>query len=401
MKTYDLIIVGAGITGKATSLRLAQLGLKILHLAPSFDVDFQGNDAKVLDSRIYALSASSKNLLEQMHVWSALDQGRIQVVSDMRVFGDSGHADDEIHFSAFSATVPQLSWIVESGHIEKTLDAAIQFQGLIERITDKVVGVVSNNDSVTVTTESGLNVCGKLLLAADGAHSFVREKLQIETTQNDYDQIGVVANFQAEKHHQGTACQWFLPGGEILALLPLPDKKLSMVWSASTEHAERLKKLSPEALCAEVMRAAQGQVQQRTGQLQMLTAQQGFPLRRMKAKRMIAPDARPRIVLIGDAAHVMHPLAGQGLNLGLRDVASLADILENKEAFRTFDDPVLLRRYERARHGDTDALLFTTDRLQKLFANEAGHVKTIRNLGMKLVNRSHFLKRRLIKQALA
>jgi ubiquinone biosynthesis UbiH/UbiF/VisC/COQ6 family hydroxylase len=401
MKTYDLIIVGAGITGKATSLRFAQLGLKILHLAPSFDAGFQGHDSAVWDSRIYALSASSKNLLEQMHVWSALDASRIQVVSDMRVFGDGGHADDEIHFSAFSATVPQLSWIVESGHIEKTLDAAIQFQGLIERITDKVTDVVSNNDSVTVTTESGLNVCGKLLLAADGAHSLIREKFQIETTQNAYDQTAVVANFQAEKHHQGTACQWFLPGGEILALLPLPDKKLSMVWSASTEHAERLKKLSPEALCAEVMRAAQGLVQQRTGQLQMLTASQGFPLRRMKAKRLIAPEARPRVVLIGDAAHVMHPLAGQGLNLGLRDVASLADILENKEAFRTFDDPVLLRRHERARHGDTDALLFTTDRLQKLFAHEASHIKTIRNLGMKLVNRSHFLKRRLIKQALA
>jgi len=401
MKTYDLIIVGAGIAGKATSLRLAQLGLKILHLAPSFEVGFQGNDSKVWDSRIYALSASSKNLLEQMHVWSALDQSRIQVVSDMRVFGDSGHADDEIHFSAFSATVPQLSWIIESGHIEKTLDAAIQFQGLIERITDKVIGVVSNKEGVTVTTQSGLSVTSKLVLAADGAHSFVREQLQIETTQNDYDQIGVVANFQAEKHHQGTACQWFLPGGEILALLPLPDKKLSMVWSASTEHAERLKKFSPESLCAEVMRAAQGQVAQRTGQLQILTAQQGFPLKRMKAKRMIAPDVRPRIVLIGDAAHVMHPLAGQGLNLGLRDVASLADILDNKETFRAFDDPVLLRRFERARHGDTDALLFTTDRLQKLFANEAGHVKTIRNLGMKLVNRSHFLKRQLIKQALA
>jgi ubiquinone biosynthesis UbiH/UbiF/VisC/COQ6 family hydroxylase len=401
MKTYDLIIVGAGIAGKATSLRLAQLGLKILHLAPSFEVGFQGHDSAVWDSRIYALSVSSKNLLEQMHVWSALDASRIQVVSDMRVFGDSGHADDEIHFSAFSATVPQLSWIVESGHIEKTLDAAIQFQGLIERITDKVIDVVSNNEGVTVTTESGLNVCGKLLLAADGAHSFVREKLQIETAQNAYDQTAVVANFQAEKHHQGTACQWFLPGGEILALLPLPDKKLSMVWSASTEHAERLKKLSPESLCAELIRVAHGQVLERTGQLRMLTAQQGFSLRRMKAKRLIAPEARPRVVLIGDAAHVMHPLAGQGLNLGLRDVASLADILGSKEEFRAFDDPVLLRRFERARHGDTDALLFTTDRLQKLFANEAGHMKTIRNLGMKLVNRSHFLKRQLIKQALA
>ncbi|MFM8153389.1 MAG: ubiquinone biosynthesis protein UbiH, partial [Polynucleobacter victoriensis] len=113
MKTYDLIIVGAGIAGKATSLRLAQLGLKILHIAPSFDAGFVGNDTQVWDSRIYALSASTKQLLEKIHVWDALDSGRIQGVSDMRIYGDSGAVGDELHFSAYSATVPQLAWIVE------------------------------------------------------------------------------------------------------------------------------------------------------------------------------------------------------------------------------------------------------------------------------------------------
>jgi 2-polyprenyl-6-methoxyphenol hydroxylase-like FAD-dependent oxidoreductase len=132
-----------------------------------------------------------------------------------------------------------------------------------------------------------------------------------------------------------------------------------------------------------------------------MTPPQAFPLRRLRAKRVIAPDEQPRIILIGDAAHVMHPLAGQGLNLGLRDVAVLAEVLESREGFRDIDDPVLLRRYERMRHGDTDALLLTTDALQKLFIREDQAVKSLRNIGMRLVNRSHFLKRQLIKKAVA
>ena len=240
----------------------------------------------------------------------------------------------------------------------------------------------------------------KLLLAADGANSPTREKLQIQTSVHAYEQTAVVANFQCAKSHQGTACQWFLPNGEILALLPLPDKKLSMVWSATPEHAEKLKEMSGESLCAAVLNA-HSEIKSRTGALEMLSAPQSFPLRRMKAKRFLAPEKNPRVILIGDAAHVMHPLAGQGLNLGLRDVATLGEVLEAKESFRSIDDPVVLRRYERSRHGDTDALLFATDQLQKLFVSESGQLKTIRNVGLKLVNRSPFLKRQLIKRALA
>ena len=401
MKTYDLIIVGAGITGKATSLRLAQLGLKILHIAPNFDSGFDGKDPLILDSRIYALSASTQALLQKIHVWDAMDQSRIQVVSDMRIYGDSGAAGDELHFSAYSATVPQLAWIVESGHIEKTLDAACQFQGLIQRVTDKVSEVAVTKDSVQVRTESGASFQAKLLLAADGAKSFIRDRMQIQLTSNDYEQTAVVANFACEKHHQGTACQWFLPGGDILALLPLPDKKLSMVWSTSTQYAETLKTLSSEDLCAQVMRAAEGQVRQKTGSLNLLTPAQGFPLRRMRAKRMIAPDVNPRVILLGDAAHVMHPLAGQGLNLGLRDVASLAEVLEAREEFREIDNSVILRRYERARSGDTDMLLFVTDKLQKIFSSDNARLKKLRNTGMRWSNRSHFLKKQLIKKALS
>ena len=185
-----------------------------------------------------------------MNVWEALDHRRIQVVSDMRVFGDSGRATDELHFSAYSATVSQLAWIVEASHIEKTLDTASQFQGNIQRITDSVSDFVSSKEGVTVHTKAGQSFFAKLLLAADGANSPIREKLQIKTPVNDYGQTAVVANFQCELDHQGTACQWFLDHGEILALLPLPNKKLSMVWSAQSAHAEQLQQLTPEALSA-------------------------------------------------------------------------------------------------------------------------------------------------------
>ncbi|MBU3599884.1 FAD-dependent monooxygenase [Polynucleobacter sp. 30F-ANTBAC] len=401
MNSYDLIIVGAGIAGKATALRLARLGLKIVHIAPNFDPGIHCNDDLTWDSRIYALSSSSQQLLSDMNVWAAMDHGRTQIVSDMRIFGDSGQAQDELHFSAYSATVPQLAWIVEASHIERTLDAASQFQGNIQRITDKISDFISTKDAVTVHTESGQSFTAKLLIAADGARSPIREKLQIETPINDYGQTAVVANFECELDHQGTACQWFLENGEILALLPLPNKKLSMVWSAQAAHAEQLQQCNPETLSSAVMAAAFGSVRQRFGTLKVITNPKNFPLRRMKAQRIIAPDQHPRIILIGDAAHVMHPLAGQGLNLGLRDVATLGQLIETKEAFRSIDDPVLLRRYERSRHGDTDALLFTTDQLQKLFASPSGLLKTVRNMGMGLVNRSRFLKRQLIKKALS
>ncbi|MEY4482093.1 MAG: hypothetical protein RIQ84_1255 [Pseudomonadota bacterium] len=401
MNSYDLIIVGAGIIGKATALRLAQLGLKILHIAPNFDPGVHCNDDLTWDSRIYALSGSTQKLLSDIHVWESLDHSRLQVVSDMRIFGDSGQTQDELHFSAYSATVNQLAWIVESSHIEKTLDTACQFQGNIKRLTGSLVNFTTNNDSVTLTTQAGETFTAKLLVAADGAKSSIREKLQIETPINDYEQTAVVANFECTQDHQSTARQWFLENGEILALLPLPNKKLSMVWSAQPEHAEELKNLNDRALCSTVMSAASGQVGSQTGPLKLITSAQGFPLRRMRAKRIIGPDERPRVILIGDAAHVMHPLAGQGLNLGLRDVACLGKLLEEKESFREIDDPVLLRRYERARHGDTDVLLFTTDKLKKLFSSNSNALKVARNWGMGLVNKSRFLKRQLIKKALS
>lgn len=403
MNSQDVIILGAGIVGKAASLALARKGLKVIHVASDFGLtNAEYSSPNEWDNRIYALSASSQKLLNDLQVWDAIPKDRVQPVRDMRVFGDSGQPEDGLHFSAFGASVPQLAWIVESNQIERALDLACQFQVGIERHATRVTQLESTEQDVILRTENGKELRAPLLIAADGANSPTRNQLQIETSVDDYFQTAVVANFTIEQPHLQTAYQWFLPGGDILALLPLPGKRCSMVWSTSASHAQELLDLSHESgqFCDRVLNAAPGQISHEVGSLELITPPKAFPLRRIWAKNVIGPSAHPHIILVGDAAHVMHPLAGQGLNLGLRDIAILKSILDEKESFRSIDDRVLLRRYERQRQGDTQALLTTTHHLQKMFSSSNTATKTVRNLGMRLINRSRFLKRQLIERAL-
>lgn len=407
MSTQDVIVLGAGIVGKAAALSLARQGLKVIHIAPDLDTNSAQKTAQNAenswDSRIYALSSSSQELLKDLQVWDEIPSNRVQPVRDMRVFGDSGNEADSIHFSAFQGTVPQLAWIVESGQIEQAIDLATRFQTGIQKVIDLTTNIQTSEDDVTVTTNSGQQFSAKLLIAADGANSKVRQQLDIQTSMDDYNQTAVVANFNCTMPHLQTACQWFLPGGDILALLPLPNQRVSMVWSTSATNAEKLKNLcveNPNAFCQSVTSAAHGNVLKQIGELSLITPAESFPLRRIWAKNIIGPMDKPKIILVGDAAHAMHPLAGQGLNLGLRDISTLSKILQERESFRSINDRVLLRRYERSRQGDTQALLSTTHSLQKLFSNNKDQIKGLRNLGMKILNRSSFIKRQLILKAL-
>lgn len=383
--TFDVAVVGGGLVGKTAALALTQSGYKTALLAQPAtprptDLAF--------DTRVYALSSSSQALLERLRVWQALDHSRLAPVFDMRVYGDA-HA--ELHFSAYQAYVPQLAWIAESSLVEASLDAALRFQPNLTWFDARAQGFDVRDDAAVLTLSSGQVLEADLVVGADGAHSWVRSQMGAKVERRDYRQTGVVANFKASLPHRETAYQWFHEG-EIVALLPLPDGHVSLVWSAHTAHADELLALDPAQLAAEVERVSHGQV----GTLDCVTPAAGFPLALQTVDKLIAP----RVALVGDAAHLIHPLAGQGMNLGLRDVAALADAIAGKESFRNLGDTVLLRRYERSRREDIRALMVATDGLQRLFAVPGSLAKAVRNAGMAFVGAQPFVKRWLVSAAL-
>ncbi|CAH2808314.1 MAG: 2-polyprenylphenol hydroxylase [uncultured Paraburkholderia sp.] len=384
-QTFDVAVIGGGLVGKTAALALTQGGLRVALLAQPCAPLPAG---AIFDSRVYALSASSQALLERLRVWQALDLAQLGPVYNMHVYGDA-HA--ELHFSAFQASVSQLAWIVESSVIEKALDAALRFQPNLSWIDTRAQALDFSAESASVGLANGNVLEADLVVGADGAHSWVRAQIGSKMDRRDYKQTGVVANFKAEKPHGEMAYQWFRDG-EIIALLPMPDGHVSLVWSAHTEHAEELVALDPEQPAAEVERLTGGQL----GALECVTPAQGFPLALQTVDRLVAP----RVALVGDAAHLIHPLAGQGMNLGLRDVATLAETVAGKESFRGLGDMVLLRRYERARREDIRGLMIATDGLQKLFAVPGPLARIVRNTGMAFVGAQPFIKRWLVSAAL-
>ena len=400
IRTIDVVVVGGGIAGKACALGLAQLGLQTIQIAPDLDQTVLAPQGDEWGQRIYAFSPGTQKLLAHLQVWDAIDHSRMQAVRDMRIFGDRGGKHDQLHLSAFEAGTPQLAWIGESNVIEHTLDQASRFQNKLERITDVVESIEVDSAGVMLHLKNGVALQAQLVIAADGANSPIRAELGISTTEESYSQSAVVANWLCTNAHLETAYQWFLPDGDIVAMLPLPNKQVSMVWSTSPENAAELVKLDQGAWSQQFSSIANGAIAEQLGVLTLNSVPAAFPLRRIRASRFIGPDENPKVALIGDAAHVMHPLAGQGLNLGLRDVATLLNILSKRESFRLPNDKILLRRYERQRQGDTSALLWVTDKLKKLFSANSSSEKQLRNWGLGMVNRSHFIKRRLIERAL-
>ncbi|MEO7320799.1 MAG: FAD-dependent monooxygenase, partial [Nitrosospira sp.] len=231
-----------------------------------------------------------------------------------------------------------------------------------------------------------------LIVGADGLNSWVREQAEIEVVRHSYKQIGVVANFNTEQYHRNVAHQWFRRDG-VLALLPLPERLVSMVWSANEEQARALLDLTETELCRRVTEASCRAL----GELQLVTQPAAFPLNFVHVKKLV----QPRLALIGDAAHGIHPLAGQGVNLGLRDVRELAVTLAGRGLETDCGDYLLLRRYERARKEDILAMELATDGLQKLFHNTNPTLVRWRNLGLDITNRLPFIKDQLMQHALS
>ena len=376
----DVAIVGGGIVGAAAALGAAQAGLSTTWIAgravapPSSPVD--------RDLRVYALSPGTQRFLERLRVWSQLDPRRVAPIRDMRIFGGSAR----LHFGAYEAAVERLATIVEHRELTRVLDTATAFFPGIERVDDVATTVEVGAGHVTVATARGVRRA-RLVVAADGAQSATREALGIGVTGRSYGQRALVGNFACAQPHGGTAWQWFADDG-VIALLPLAadvgtaGAAVSLVWSAPDASADALIAAGGDALAARLSAlVADGSAA--IGPLTSLGPVIELPLAVQTAQRLIAP----RAVLVGDAAHVIHPLAGQGLNLGLGDVEALLDVLAARERFRDCGDVVLLRRYERARAEPVLAMRQLTDGLSRLFDSERRGIAQARVLGLRALDR--------------
>jgi ubiquinone biosynthesis UbiH/UbiF/VisC/COQ6 family hydroxylase len=306
----------------------------------------------------------------------------------MRVFGDRG---DELTFDAYEAAVERLATIVEESELVRVLDAACDFQPAIERVAAAFESLQAGETGVAIGLADGTALQARLVVGADGAQSPVRAACGISARVTDYRQTAIVANFRCAQPHLGTAWQWFTDEG-IVALLPLPDSHVSLVWSAPAQLAAELAALEPGALAQRVT----ARVQATFGDLAPAGPSAGFPLRLVVVDRLIGP----RVALVGDAAHVVHPLAGQGLNLGLQDVGALLEVMRAREAFRDIGDAVLLRRYERSRAEPIALMRAATDGLARLFGIDDPFARLLRNTGMAVADRLSPLKSLLVRQAL-
>jgi ubiquinone biosynthesis UbiH/UbiF/VisC/COQ6 family hydroxylase len=382
---FDIVIVGGGLAGLALAAALRRSVLSVALIEGSAPVFPEG-----WDSRVYAISPANARFLDAVGVWPHMDATRMEAVQAMEIHGDAG---GRLDFTAYGSGVSELAWIVESSLMQRELWETVKRQGNLSLFCPaRPQALTFGPDAAQLTLGDGRSISARLIVAADGAESWVRAAAGISARFDPYDQLGVVANFAAGQPHRGTAFQWFRPDG-VLAWLPLPDNRISMVWSTGEEHGRELLALDHTSLCARVAEAGNF----RLGELDLITAPSGFPLRLMRPPRAVAQ----RLALIGDAAHTIHPLSGHGINLGFQDAKVLAAVLCDKPGHVDCGDLALLRGYERARKEDVVTLQTVTDSLHDLFGPASGSLTRLRNFGLNLTNTLPVIKDLLVRYALA
>lgn len=418
MNTCDVAVVGAGSVGAAAALAFARAGKTVVLIDPRpaavpVAESHQPVDVDDWDVRVFALSPASATLLADLGVWERMQAGRLAPVHDMRLFHDQdgGKPAESLRLDAYRGQIEWLAQIVEGRHLQGALDAAVMEAGRAQKLTRLVASVAELNLPADPASLQGAGLIlstGErwqvgLVVAADGAGSPLRAMAGLDHQQFDYLQTAVVANFNAELPTRGAAWQWFDAAEGILALLPLPatgrsdgQGRVSMVWSAPSARAAELAAMAPEALAAQVTHQSRGAL----GHLRQITPPASFQLRAISCPRVIAPG----FVMIGDAAHVVHPMAGQGLNLGFGDVAALKEALLSPRPGPVWQagrapSYLALRRYERARREPVMTMQWLMRGLHRLFGPLPLPVAAARNLGWRAVGTSGWLQRQLIAHA--
>ena len=384
MQQFDLIIVGGGLAGASLALALRDSRLRIALVESQPPCPAVGWDA-----RVYAVSPVNAAFLESIGAWRHLDSSRLTPIRAMQVFGDAG---GKLEFSTFEAGVSELGWILESSLMAcEFWESAKRQSNLTLFCPAKPAQLEFRQEAALLTLSDGSTISAKLLVGADGRDSWVRQAAGLAAVNTPYGEKGLVANFTTEKPHHNIAYQWFRDDG-VLAYLPLPGNRISVVWSTDDEHADELCALPPEQLCDRVSEAGRLAL----GRLQPLTAPAAFPLRLMRVPQTVAP----RLALIGDAAHGIHPLSGHGINLGFQDAKELAALLSVAQPWRDIGEERFLRRYQRARREETVLMQTATDGLRRLFREAPPGLRSIRNLGLNLTNGLPLVKNTLVRYAL-
>lgn len=377
-----IAIAGAGHVGLAFACACPELSLELVDPAPAGPPPGEGYDL-----RIFAVSSGTRALLRDVGAWERMEASRLAPVRKMEVFGDGGAS---LSFSARPGSA--LAWIVEAGRLAGALEAQAASLGHVAiRRGARVDRFESTEAGARVVLWDGAILEAELLVGADGPDSAIRAALGAPVDEHPYGETAVVANFESERDHGHVARQWFRADG-VLAWLPLPGRRISIVWSAPHAVAGELSALEAAALAARVRDAGGAAL----GDLKLISGVAGFPLRRVRVDRIVAPG----VALIGDAAHGVHPLAGQGVNLGFQDARELADVLAGRSALERPGDLRVLRRYARARREDVTAMQFVTDGLDRLFASDAPGASWLRNAGLGLVDGQSWLKGALAERAM-
>ncbi|HUP98392.1 MAG TPA: FAD-dependent monooxygenase [Usitatibacter sp.] len=339
------------------------------------------------DLRVFALSAGTRTFLRDIGAWDFLDVRRVAAVRRMEVYGD---ADAKLSFGAPAAGA--LAWIVEAGRLSAALaEQAAALPNVSAMYGSDAASFEASAEGARMVLTDGTAIAADLLVGADGPDSRVRAAFGLPTAELAYSEDGVVANFETEREHGAIARQWFRSDG-VLAWLPLPGRRISIVWSTPASHAQELATLDPGDFAARVQAAGADAL----GGLRLASKVARFPLRMIQVERTVAPG----VALVGDAAHSVHPLAGQGVNLGFQDARVLADVLAGRSPLERPGDLRLLRRYARARREDVTAMQFVTDQLDRLFASESPGASWLRNTGLALVDSQPWAKRALAGRAM-
>jgi 2-octaprenylphenol hydroxylase len=393
-RDFDVLIVGAGVVGSAMGALLlarkicapGRVGIIADRLPPdpAPDADW--------DLRVFALSRASERLLRHCRVWESLPPQRVFAYQRMCVWdaGGAPQGKGSLSFDCAELGEPNLGYIVEGNALQRECLRQVKSAGAV-LIEGGLQSIDIDNAQTLIGLNDGRELRSTLIIAADGTESMARELLGIDTAGHPYAQDALVAHVRTAKPHRDTAWQRFLPGGP-LAFLPLPDGRSSVVWSVARSEAKRLTGLDATAFAGALTAAADGVL----GEVELTTPVAGFPLQLQYALRYV----RPHAVLLGDAAHAVHPLAGQGLNLGLLDCGALAEVLGDAEDPREFGDWRLLRRYERWRRSENLLAATALDALERLFAGSNPGVPALRAAGLSAVGKLPLLKRRFAQRAL-